>query len=540
MFKRTIFVLLILLLAVSAAAQDSNIVTVIFTQEPDSLNPLYTQMWFAHNAIELYLVPPWFIDDTLSPSAALVEEIPSAENGGVSADGTVITLNLRDGLLWSDGAPLTSSDFVFTYEMWLAPGNTPSTRFPYDEKVASVEAPDEGTVVVTFNEPYAPWVTTLFHEGILPEHVLRPVFEAEGTIDNADWNRNPTVTSGPFVFSEWETASHMLFTRNDNYALGPASADGVFIRFVPDDASQIAALINGDGDIGAFISPADVPQLEEAGIGIATVNSGYNETWFLNVDPELGHPALQEVNVRRALAMAFNRWQITEDLLLGLTYPPASFWEGSPYARPGAEPYPYDPDMAAQLLDDAGWVDSNGDGTRDKDGTELMLRYLTTTREIRIETQVVAQQQLQELGIGVELITYEPDIFFNTYGAGGPVSTGQYDIAEWSATTGGFPDPDTADFLCSQIPSEDNPEGLNSNFYCNPELDELFAEQARTTDPAVRADIFHQIDQILFDDAIFIGVWYDPDLWAVNNRVVDARISGADPFWNAVNWDISG
>jgi len=541
--KRTFFLLLtmvfVLALVGPTAAQEGKILNVIFTQEPDNLSPLYTTMWFSYNVADMFLSPPWFIDDNLSPSPVLVEEIPSADNGGVNEDGTVITLNLRDDLVWSDGEPMTSSDFVFTYDMWMAESNTPVSRFPYDEKIASVEAPDEHTVVVTYNEPYAPWVTTLFHEGILPEHVLRPVFEADGTLDNADWNRAPTVASGPFVFSEWEPAGFMQFTRNENYFNGPVKLDGVFIRFVPDDASQVAALVNGDGDIGAFIAYSDVPQLEDAGVDIITVNSGYNETWFFNFRPDLGHPALQDVNVRRALAMAFNRQQLADDLLLGLTRPPASFWEGSPYARPDVEPIPYDAEEAARLLDEAGWVDSNGDGTRDKDGTELVLRYVTTTREVRVNTQVVVQQAFQELGIGVELVNYEADQFFNSFGAGGPIATGDFDIAEWSTAPSGFPDPDDASFLCSQIPSEDNPEGGNWEGYCNEELDALFEEEQRTTDPDARIDIFHQIDQMLSDNVIILGVWYDPDLWALSSRAVDTRISGADPFWNSGNWDLS-
>jgi peptide/nickel transport system substrate-binding protein len=512
---------------------------IIFTQEPDNLNPLYTDMWFAGNVIELFLLPAWFIDDTLNLSPALVEEIPSPENGGVSEDGTVITLKLREGLVWSDGEPITASDFVFTYDMWVAESNTPLTRFPYDERIAGVEATDDQTVVVTFNEPYAPWPTTLFIEGILPEHVLRPVFEADGNLDNADWNRAPTVTSGPFVFSEWETGGHILFTRNDNYYGGPPNLDGVFIRFVPDDASQVAALLNGDGDIGTFIAYSDIPQLEEAGVGLITVNSGYNETWFFNVRPDLGHPALQDVSVRRALALAFNRQQISDDLLLGLTYPPASYWEGSPYARPDAEPYPYDPEEAVRLLEEAGWTDSNGDGTRDKDGVELVLRYVTTTREIRVETQVVVQQAFQELGIGLELVNHSSDIYFNSYGTGGPIAVGDFDIAQWSQVPDGFPDPESPVFLCSEIPNEDNPEGNNWTGYCNEELDALMEEQARTTDLAARAELFQQIDQIIFDDVVIVGVWFDPDVWALSSRVADARISGADPFWNAGNWDLN-
>jgi peptide/nickel transport system substrate-binding protein len=243
-------------------------------------------------------------------------------------------------------------------------------------------------------------------------------------------------------------------------------------------------------------------------------------------------------NVRLALAMAFNRDQINEDLNLGVTHTPASFWENTPYARPGAEPYPYDPAEAARLLDEAGWVDTNGDGIRDKDGVELQLRYITNQRQIRMDVQAIVQQAFGELGIDVTLENYPSEVFFADYANDGPGSRGRYDIQEYSSATD-FPDPNTTRFTCAEIPSDDKPEGINDQGYCNPELDELFAEQARTTDPQARIELFHQIDQIITDDVIWVGVWYDPDLWAINNRVQNTLVSGADPFWNIVNWEMS-
>ncbi len=526
-------------LVTPTAAQDQKIVTIIYTQEPDNLNPMYSNMWFAIITKELYLVGAWDYDQDLNPHPVLVTEIPSIENGGISEDGTVITLHLRDDITWSDGEPITADDFVFTYEMITSDANTPISRYPYEEDIiAGVEAPDERTVVVTFVEPFAPWLATLFTY-VLPEHVLRPVFEEEGTLDNAAWNRAPTVGSGPFVFKEWETGGHIYFERNENY-FGPAPIlDGVFIRIVPDDASQIAALLSGDADMGTFIAYSDVPQLEETGyINIVLVPSGYNEAWFFNLDPETAHPAMLDVNVRRALVMAFDRWRITEDLLLGRTYPPASYWENTPYASPNVEPIPYDPEEAARLLDEAGWVDTNGDGTRDKDGVELVLRYLTPPRQVRMDTQVIVQQEFAELGIGLTLENPSYDIFWNSYAAGGPIATGQFDIAQWSQNPA-FPDPDTNYFLCSEIPSEENPEGANWSHYCNEEVDALLREQARTVDYDARVELFHQIDELLSQDIVWVGVWHDPDLWAYNTRVQNLALNGATPFWNCYEWDIA-
>lgn len=525
-----------------AAAQAGKTVTLAWTQEPDNLNYMYSSMWFSWTLRPLWLAQPWVFNGELVPQPLLVTEIPSGENGGISEDGTVITLNLRDDIVWSDGEPITSADFLFTYEMMIAPENSPNSRYPYDpsfEIIASVEAPDERTVVVTFTEPFAPWLVYLFmFEGVVPEHVLRPVFEAEGTLDNAEWNRAPTVGSGPFVFSEWESGSHILLVRNENYFDEPAKLDAVLIRFVPDDAAQIASLINGDADIGTFVAYGDLPALEEAGVNVQFVASGYNEAWFLNINPETAHPAMLDVNVRRALALAAPFQQIVDDLLLGRTHVPASYWEGTPYASPDVSAPGYDPEEAARLLDEAGWVDSNGDGTRDKDGVELVLRYLTPPRQIRMDTQVVVQQAFAELGVGLTLENPSYDIFWNSLSTDGPVASGEFDIAQWSQNPE-FPDPNTPVFLCSEIASEDNPEGSNWTHYCNEEVDALFQQQTSVTDFDQRVAIFHQIDELMHEDYVWIGVWYDPDNFVYNSRVINTEFNGANPFWNAANWDIA-
>lgn len=545
MKRKLILVLVVLIAALSLAApaaaqDDSNTLRIALQQELDTLSPLYTQMWFATTVIDLYLAPVWWIDNTGAAVPAIAAEIPTTENGGVSADGTVITIKLNPAAVWSDGEPITSADFVFTYEMILSDANTVNSRYPFDEKVKSVEAPDAETVVVTFNEPFAPWVTTLFSGAlsVLPEHVLRPVFDAAGTLDGADWNSNPTVGSGPFNFVEWERGSGMDFVRNDAYWLGSSKMDGVKIQFVPDDATVVSALVAGDTDVGTFISAGDVPALEETGaINIELVASGYNEGIFFNVG-ERGNPALKDVNVRKALAMAIDRDRINSDLNAGLVYTGYSFWQNTPFANPDLAPYPFDKEAAATMLDEAGWVDSNGDGTRDKDGVELVLRYVTNQRQIRKDVQAVVQQDFADIGVGVDLRNFDSDQFFSDYANGGPMSTGDYDIGEYSSAPS-FPDPDTSRFLCSQVPGDENPTGSNDNWYCNPDLDALFAQQAQTVDFNQRVEIFHQIDQIMYDEMIWLSVWYDPDLWAINSRVSESLVSGADPLWNAVNWVIT-
>ena len=512
------------------------VATFIFTQEFDTLNPYYTNMWFSEITHQIWNAWAWTFDDENNPVPVLVSEMPDLDNGGISEDGKVITMKLRPDLQWSDGTALTSEDFKFTYEMITNPANSVATTYPYDV-VTSIETPDPQTVVMNFDEPLASWMGTLW-QGLLPAHVLRPVFESEGNINTAAWNSAPTVGCGPFVFDSWESGSFTRFVANDNYWLGRPKLDEVFIRFVPDDASQIAALIAGDGDLGTFFAYSDVPTLEEAGIEVFKVYSGYNEGWYYNLHPEKGHPALQDRRVRQALAMAFDRFSLNRDLLLGLTEPAVTDWDNMPYVDPALEPWPYDPEKANQLLDEAGWVDSNGDGVRDQDGVELVLKYGTTTREVRRDTQAVAQQQLAQVGVKLDLLNYDSDIFFGGYEEGGPAATGELDMFEYSATPN-YPDPDVAEWLCSEIPSDESPSGLNWMYLCDEELDRLFRLQAAQVDYEERQQTFYQITRHIFEEAYWVGLWQDPDLWGIAEELDNVKISGANPFFNILEWDLS-
>lgn len=529
-----LLLVLSLVLIYPSMAQSGKTATVAWPQEPDNLNPLYTTMTFAGYTYQLFLAPAWDFTDLNEPNPVLVTEMPSASNGGISEDSRVFTLTLREGLTWSDGAPLTSADFVFTYDMIVSDANTPLSLSPYD-RVVSVEAPDETTVVVTFEEPFAAWLS-LFRF-VLPQHVLAPVFEAEGTIDQAAFNRSPNVASGPYVLEEWDFGNFMRFGANENFVGGRPIIDTMIVRFIPDETAYNASLIAGESEIGTFIPANLLPELEAAGLEIQVIPSGYNEGLFMNVSEELAHPAMTDVRVREAIALGIDRESINRDLLLGRTIPATTYWDDTPYATPNRDIAPFDQARAAELLDEAGWVDSNGDGIRDKDGVELSLRYVATTRQLRQDVQAVAQQQLAEIGIDIQIINYESNVFFNGYADGGPAATGDYDLAEWSSSPDTYPDPSTFRFTCAEIPTPDSPSGGNWNYFCDPEVDRLTNEQAITADLESRIAIFHELSERIYDSYIWVGLWRDPDFWAVGGDLVNVNLSGVTPFWDVVNWD---
>jgi peptide/nickel transport system substrate-binding protein len=509
------------------------VATLIYTQEFDNLAPLYTDMWFAWTTWQLFNHWAWEFDEKNEAYPKLVTELPSLENGGVSADGKTITMKLRDDIKWSDGKPVTSDDFVFTYEMAVSTSNSVTSAYPYD-KIDSVEAPDPQTVVINFTDPFAPWLATLWH-GILPAHILKPIYEAEGTIDNAEWLRAPTVGLGPYSFVEWESGSFARFVRNKAYWGEKPKIDEIFIQFVPDDASQTKALQAGDADLGTFIAYSDVPALKDAGLTIATEPSGYSEWLFFLVNEELGHPALLDVNVRNAIAMSIDRKAITTDLLLGLTGVPESFWDAMPYYNdPPLAAYPFDPEAAKKLLDEAGWVDGNGDGVREKDGVDLVISYGSNIREVRQDTQAVIQQQLAGVGIKVDLFSFEDDLYF---AEDGPAAVGELDIMEWSDGPV-WPDADIYYWLCSEIPTEEYPSGTNWFYLCDEELDALIQLQSSQVDMAERQKTISKINQLMHDKVYIIGLWQDPDVYAVGPDLMNVKFSGVTPFFNISEWDL--
>jgi peptide/nickel transport system substrate-binding protein len=216
----------------------------------------------------------------------------------------------------------------------------------------------------------------------------------------------------------------------------------------------------------------------------------------------------------------------------------ATDWDNTPYVDAGIKPYAYDPEKAKSLLDAAGWK-AGADGTREKDGVKLSLKYGTTTREIRKDTQAVIQQSLAKVGIQVELLNADSDTFFAGYDKSGPAATGQYDFFEYSSVPSGFPDPDAVEWLCKEIPSDETPSGTNWSYMCDKDLDALFQLQAsQTGDATARTQTFYNITKMIYDKAYWLGLWQDPDQWAISSKLSGVKISGVTPFFNIAEWDI--
>jgi len=531
-------------------------VTGAWDQEPDSIVPYFSQMSYAIWITQLTLAGLGEWDDQGNFVAELAEEVPSADNGGVSADGLTITWKLKDCLFWSDGEPLTSADVKFTWEAIMDPGNAPIGRVGYD-KIAGIDTPDEKTVVINFAELYPGW-QTLFTQGpnnagaILPAHIL----EGQTGLESNDFIHQPSVGSGPWVITEWVPGDFMTLLPNPNFHGGRPALDQIQIRFVPDPATAQAALQTGDVDWFPNFSEAEISTIGalEPDVHLVVVPGADFEHYFFNLGTTTGTDGkgasdldgfcpFKDIRVRKAITLGINREEIVDTLLEGKTTVPQTQWPNSSWTNSGLTPDAYDADAAGALLDEAGYT-LGADGIRAGDcngeNVKLSFNFETTTSQIRIDIATIVQSDLAKIGVEFKPIHTPAGTFFASYADGGVLGTGKYDMAGY--TTGFYPDPMTGvldSYACSSIPNAGNPSGQNSYHICDPELDGLMAEVNATADPAARKIALDAVQQHIFDNYYVVMMYARANVYGHTDRFVPAPFGFYSNLnWNSELWDV--
>jgi len=529
--------------ATEAAAAEPKTITIGFQQEPTSLYPQCSNMTFAVWVGQMTNPGMWTWDGNNQPIMELAEAMPSVADGTISEDGLTYTYKLKPDLKWSDGEPLTSADLKFTWETIMNDANTCIiSRLGYDS-IASIETPDDVTAVVTFKEFYAPWANLFAMSGnsgsgLVPKHIL------EGqSLDTGDFQRKP-VTAGAYYVEEWVQGDHITLQANDNYFRGRPKIDTIFIKMVPSREALLAALQTGDIDLGPDFVEASIPDLESTpGVSAIAITSSSFEHYLFNLDPEIGFCPFQDVRVRKAMILGIDRFTIADTLLFGKTRVVSNLWPNTPVENTDLEPYPFDPEQAAALLDEAGYTDTDGDGIREGEcnGETVKLSFThqtTTPNQLRADVQATAAQNLLDIGIEMIPDNKDPDILFAGYAADGPLATGNYQLGGY--TTSFIPDPDPAgNFDCDQIPTDESPDGANWYRMCFPELDALMLEQKSVADPVARAEIFKEAQQFMYDNALFIPLYARLNVLGVGPRLTGLQGSAfGDVYWNVYDWDV--
>jgi peptide/nickel transport system substrate-binding protein len=531
-------------------------VTGAWSQEPDSIVPFYSQMSYAIWITQLTLAGLGEWDDQGNFVPELATFVPTAANGGVSADGLTITWHLRPCQYWSDGQPLTSADVLFTWQSIMDPGNAVASRVGYD-KIASIDTPDENTVVIKFSELYPPW-QTLFTQGpnnsgsILPKHLL----EGQTALESNPFIHWPTISSGPWVITDWVAGDHMTLLPNPNFYSGRAKLDQIQIKFVPTPETALAALQTGDIDWYPDFSESDIATVAalEPVVHLKVVPGADFEHYFFNLGTTAGVNGkgisdlngfcpFQDVNVRKAITLGINRQAFVDSLLEGQTIVPATQWPNSAWTNSSLQPDAYDPEGAKALLDAAGYaVGADGIRTGMCNGvdTKLSFNFETTDKQIRVDIALAVQSDLAKIGIEFKPLHTPAGTFFATYSDGGNMATGKFDMAGY--TTGFYPDPMSGvmdSYSCTTIPNASNPSGVNNYHLCDPDLDVMLNAVNASADPAVRKTALDAVQKYIFDKYYVVMAYARANVYGYTDRFVPAAFGFYSNLnWNSELWDV--
>lgn len=532
-------------------------VRIIYWQAPSILNPFLSGGTKDVESASLIIEPLARFDENGNLVPWLVEEIPTVDNGGISEDLTSITWNITPGLTWSDGTPFTSADVAFTAEYCMHPegGCAQLTKF---EGVESIETPDDLTVIVNFDAP-KPFPYSAFVGGESPIIQAAQFQECLGARapECTEANFNP-IGTGPFQVVEFRPNDVITMEANPNYRdpSKPAFATLTFKGGGDATAAGRAVMETGEFDYAwnLQLAPDVIAQMEEGGQGVPVAGFGplverimINNT---NPDPSLSadersvvkpHPIFQDLRVVQAMSLAIDR-----PLLVEIGYGAAGRvgcnWVPAPeiFASTTFDCSVQDMDAARALLDEAGWVDTNGNGIRDKDGVEFSILYQTSTNAVRQDFQALIKQWWSEIGIETELRNVDASVFFG--GDPGSPDTFQkfYADVEMYANTFNGTDPQAylGNMLCSKIPSPATQwQGENISRWCSEEYEALYDELTRTADIGERARIGRELNDMAVAGGAMIPLVHRGRISAHSNTLGGVVLNVWDSeLWNAADW----
>ncbi|MCJ7824714.1 MAG: ABC transporter substrate-binding protein [Anaerolineales bacterium] len=453
-----------------------------------------------------------------------LELIPNmAESWEISDDFLTYTFTLRDDLMWDDGTPLTSADFKFTFDKMMDPDN----EFPYRDNfdfIESYEAPDERTLVVKVEEKFCPALEGVDAVQPLPKHIW----------ENLNWKdpeknpeiMHPSVASGPFKLKEWAKDDHIIFEANDSYFRGRPKIDTYTIRIIPEQQIAYTMLLSGEVDW----APVTPEQYDEV-----TENQDLNvyDLWlargsWLYIGFNLRNEPLQDIRVRHALSYALNKNQIVDKIMKGLAQRLYStVVPTNEYFNPDVPHYDYDLEKAKELLEEAGYTPGPG-GILEKDGEPLKLKliYGPNSSKTLEKIAIVAQAQLGEVGVDVEIQSYEWGAFLDAQKK--PPFDWDLTIGAWAGTL--------EPYWMNQIWSEKFIPALNHVAYVSQEVEDLFEEAKTECDDLHR--IYGDIQRIIAEDSPYIFLFQNVSYAAINQRVKGIRPTPLGIGYNIHEWYI--
>ena len=545
-------------------AGEGGTATLRYWQAPTILNPYLARGTKEAEGASLVIEPLAEYNPDAELVPVLAEKVPTLANGGVSADRTRITWTLREGVVWSDGTPCTAEDVVFTWRYCMAPdaGCVHAANFA---NVSSVDAVDERTVTITFDGPtsfpYSPFVT--YNGPILQAAQFADCLGASA-VGCTEANQRP-IGTGPYMVADFSSNESVRYEFNPLYRgvdYGVPYFGEVMMQGGGDATAAARAVLQlneADYAWNLQVEPEVLESLAEGGNGsIVTDFATAVERLMLNQtnpDPSLGelrseyaggtnpHPFLSDPVVGRALSLSIDR-----DTLVRAGYGPLA-------GRSTCNVWPHPPgeastnndeclvqnlDLAKEILDGAGIVDSDGDGVRERNGVPLKILFQTSTNAVRQTTQEYLKGWWTEIGVETELKDVAASVFFGG-DPDSPDTVGKF-YADVQMYTNGSSFVDPEGYLGAWVTSEI--AGASNSFrsgnvqrFQSDEYDRVHAELQRTVDQERRDQLTIALNDLLVQSYSIIPLIHRGYVSAHSNEIEGVRINAWDSeLWNFETW----
>ncbi len=530
-------------------------ITIVIPEDPPSFNPAIADTGYDALVAELALLGLADIDDNGKIFPELAVKLPTIANGGVvinEDEWTMdVTWNLRDDVVWADGEPVTVDDVIFTWDAIMDPET--GIWVAGVDYTDSLEKIDDHTFVVHYNYVYPAYLTQFGGEQmfIWPEHYC----DASQGFGAWDCAREP-LSSGPYLLQEWETGDHMTFVSNPNYfEEGKPGIGQVVVRIVPEMSVRKTMMIEGDADLDMWPAEPMIDELKD----VPNVNVSISPTtrWVMRLFPnqaakgstdpvENPHPIFSDVRVRQAVRLAIDVDAIAQDIFNGYPVPVWTELFRPPYVCDNIPRPKYDPDGAMALLEEAGWIDQDGDGVREchgclnaEEGYAMQIELITYAEygePLELTHQLVGEM-LGAIGFDVELTMVEGSILWADHESGGIEQQGNFDLNLWDD---GYPGVDPTDFLWEFYYSEaaEPDYGWNVVRWFNEDFDALL-DEAYTLDEAYRQEVFCQMAELLEEELPSILLFSTIEASSHSTRLDGVQATVNDIVtWNVADWKI--
>ena len=503
------------------------------TMAPDDIATLNPHL---HQEVSLLMLSQltmaWLVrfDNRNNAVPELATQVPTQANGGVSKDGLTITYHLRKGVKWSDGAPFSADDVVFSTRVVLNPANNEISRTGWDQ-IVKIDEPDKYTVVYHMRKPYSPFVEAFFSTGganpcVLPKHLLAQY----PNINNVAYNALP-VGIGPFKYKEWARGSRIVMVANPLYWRGMPKLKEIRYVIIPDRNTALTQLQSHQVDMWYPVGGAYLARVQSIPGYTILRQPSY---LFNHLDFNLNSPRVADRVVRQALRLATPRQRIHDTVGHGVGYlqdEPAA--HTAPYWDPSIRFKAMDVAAANALLDRAGWV-RGPDGIRARGGVKLDLDFVSTTGTPDVDTQIeLIRQGWQQIGVGLNVKRYPLTLLLAPKPDGGIVNNGRFDAVTFAwglDPIGDF----SGLYACSQIP----PNGQNDLNWCNQRADAAmnalythFDQTQRNADDAiVQEELDRDVPTIVFNGR--------EDIYVLNRDLKNFHPNAVSQFDDMMNVDI--